>query len=274
MKLQEKLKLVRSEKTALLATNYYNMETCKGIIFAAKELKQPIILQLSKSSIDYMGLKTAVQIGRTLSEEYEVESWLHLDHSGEIELIKKCLDEGFDSVMIDASDKSFDENISITKKVVDLAKNYGANVEAELGSVPKLGKELENDKFTKPDEARIFAKETGIDALAVAIGTKHGFYMGEPKLDFLRLQEIRQSTDVQLVLHGGSGIPETSLKKAIELGITKINVATEIKDIFTKTIKEIVMNTDEIDIRIIFPDAITAVKKLVLSKLKAISLKQ
>ncbi len=182
MKLQEKLKHYQKEKKALLAANYYNFETCKGILLAAQELQQPLILQLTKSSINYMGLKTAVRIGRTLSEELAVESWLHLDHCDEIELIKKCLDEGFDSVMIDASDKSLKENINITKDVVQLAKSYEVNVEAELGSVPKLGSELEYDKFTNPDEAKLFVQQTGVDLLAVAIGSKHGFYKGNWEL--------------------------------------------------------------------------------------------
>ncbi len=262
---------MQKEKKALLAANYYNFETCKGILLAASELKQPVILQLTKSSINYMGLKTAVQIGRTLSEELEVESWLHLDHCDEIELIRKCLDIGFDSVMIDASDKPIEQNIKMTKEVVKLAKSYDANVEAELGSVPKLGKELEDDKFTDPDEAKIFVDKTGVNALAVAIGSKHGFYKGEPKLDMERLKKIRQLTDVSLVLHGGSGIPESSLKKAIEMGIVKINVATETKDIFTRTLKNALMKSEEIDFRKIFPEAIISVKELIISKLKIVS---
>ena len=161
MKLQDKLKQARVEKKALLAANFYNLETCKGILLAAKELRQPIILQLTKSSIDYIGLDTAVSIGRTLSHDMDVESWIHLDHCVDLKLIEKYLDAGFDSVMIDASDKTLEENISITKQVVTLAGKYNVNVEAELGSVPKLGKELENDKFTDPEEARKFYEETG-----------------------------------------------------------------------------------------------------------------
>lgn len=271
MKIQEKLKYVRKEKKALLAANYYNLETCKGIMLAAQEMQQPIILQLTKSSINYMGLKTAVRIGRTLSEELGVESWLHLDHCDEIELIKKCLEEGFDSVMIDASDKSLKDNINITKNVVQMAKKYDANVEAELGNVPKLGSELENDKFTNPDEAKLFVQQTGVDLLAVAIGSKHGFYKGEPKLDLERLKLINHTINIGLVLHGGSGIPGTSLKTAIELGIVKVNVATETKDIFTKTLKNILVDSEEIDLRKTFPKAIDAVKNLIKDKLQIIT---
>ena len=271
MNLKEKLKLLQKERKALLAANYYNFETCKGILLAAKELNQPVILQLTKSSINYMGLKTAVCIGRTLSKELDIESWLHLDHCNEIDLIKKCLDVGFDSVMIDASEKSLEENISITKNVVQLAEAYDANVEAELGSVPKLGRELESDKFTNPDEAEFFVRHTKVNLLAVAIGSKHGFYKGEPKLDLKRLKLINRIVDIGLVLHGGSGIPGSSLKDAIEFGIVKINVATETKDIFTKTLRNILSNSEEIDLRKTFPAAIDAVKELIIDKLQIIS---
>ena len=271
MNLKEKLKLLQKERKALLAANYYNFETCKGILLAAKELNQPVILQLTKSSINYMGLKTAVCIGRTLSKELDIESWLHLDHCNEIDLIKKCLDVGFDSVMIDASEKSLEENISITKNVVQLAEAYDANVEAELGSVPKLGRELESDKFTNPDEAEFFVRHTKVNLLAVAIGSKHGFYKGEPKLDLERLKLINRIVDIGLVLHGGSGIPGSSLKDAIEFGIVKINVATETKDIFTKTLRNILSNSEEIDLRKTFPAAIDTVKELIIDKLQIIS---
>ena len=272
MKLQDKLIQARKGKKALLAANFYNLETCKGIPSAAKELKQPVILQLTKSSIDYIGLSTAVGIGKTLSNDMDVESWIHLDHCDDFNLIEKCLDAGFDSVMIDASDKSFKENISITKRVVTLAGKYGANVEAELGSDPKLGKELENDKFTDPSEARKFCEETGVDALAVAIGSKHGFYKGEPKLDLERLRQINETADVCLVLHGGSGIPEASIKKAVELGIVKVNVATETKDTFTRTLKNVLSNSEEIDLRKTFPEAVKSVSNLIKEKMQIISI--
>lgn len=161
MKLKTKLKLLQKESQALLTTNYYNLETCKGILLAAKELNHAIILQLTKSSIDYMGLSTAVLLGRTISEELNVDSWIHLDHCKDIELIKKCLDVGFDSVMIDASDKIFEENIKITSTIVELAKSYDINVEAELGNIPGLGFEINRSKYTDPYEAKLFSDIDG-----------------------------------------------------------------------------------------------------------------
>ncbi len=272
MKLQEKLKEAQKKSSAVLAANYYNIETCKGILKAAGKSKKPVILQLTESSIEYMSLKTAYSTGRTLSDYYEVESWIHLDHCKNIDTIKKCLDAGFDSVMIDASDLSFSENAAVTNKVVELAKNYEANVEAELGYIPKPDIELETDKFTNPEEAKRFVEETGVNALAVAIGSKHGFYKGEPKLDLKRLKEIRKNTEVCLVLHGGSGIPGSTLQQAIKFGITKVNVATETKDIFMRTLKEDLANSNEIDLRKLFPHAISTVEDLISEKLKIISI--
>ena len=268
----EKLKEVRGNNKALLAANFYNLETCKGIIRAAAYLEQPVILQLTQSSIEYMGLKTAIRIGRTVSEEHDVNSWLHLDHCKDIDLIKSCLYQGFDSVMIDASDKPLEENTKVTSSVVKAASRYDVNVEAELGSVPKPDSEIQPDEFTDPEEAERFVKETGVSSLAVAIGSKHGFYKGEPKLDMQRLIEIRKKTDACLVLHGGSGIPADTLKAAIKNGITKVNVATETKDLFMKSLKVTLKNSDEIDLRKVFPMAINEIQKLIERKLKIVSM--
>ena len=270
MTLQEKFKEMQERSSSLLATNFYNYETLKGILQAASQLNQPIILQLTQSSIDYMTLPVAVKMARAAMQEYGVEGWLHLDHSDSYELVARCLDAGFDSVMIDASEKSMNENIAITQRVVKLAKNYGANVEAELGYVAKLGQSKEKTGFTEPDEARYFVNETGIDALAVAIGSAHGFYTMEPKLDLERLEQIHAATNAALVLHGGSGIAGYMLQEAIQRGIVKINLATEIKNIFMNQLKENLSDSNEIDLRKIFPPAILAVKELVKEKLEIV----
>lgn len=268
--LKNKLKQMQQQKTSLLATNFYNYETLCGIMEAASEMKQPVILQLTRSSIDYMGMQVAVNMAKTALEQYHVEGWLHLDHSDSYELVADCLEAGFDSVMIDASEKSLEENIAITQKVVLLAAKYNANVEAELGYVAKLGQSTEKTGFTDPEEARYFVEQTGVDALAVAIGSAHGFYKEEPKLDIERLRQIHQITDVALVLHGGSGIPASSLREAINNGICKINLATEIKNIFIRTLDKCLSAKEEIDLRKLFPPAIKAVSDLVRGKLEIV----
>lgn len=263
--------MLRNSDGALLATNFYNFETLVGVMQAAVRCKSAIILQLTRSSLDYMGLSQAYRMARTAIEHHGVEAWVHLDHGDSVELVAKCLDEGFDSVMIDASEKPFRENIRITQEVVSLASRYGACVEAELGYVAKLGQSTEKEGFTHPEEARVFVEETGVHALAVAIGTAHGFYKKEPRLDLERLSRIHEITDAALVLHGGSGVPHNILQDAIDRGICKINLATEIKNIFMKTLKATLENESEIDLRKVFPVATDAVTGLVEQKLNVIN---
>jgi fructose-bisphosphate aldolase class II/tagatose 1,6-diphosphate aldolase GatY/KbaY len=267
VQLQQKLKQAQQNGSAILAANFYNFETLRGILEAAAETSQPVILQLSQGSIEYMGLNTAVGMARAAMTDYGVETWLHLDHASSVELIEKCLDCGFESVMIDASEKPVEDNIRITRFVVERAKAYQANVEAELGYIAKLGQSAQKEGFTKPEQAKQFVNHTGVDALAVAIGSAHGFYKEEPKLDLERLSRIRQATDVCLVLHGGSGITDSDLKESIHRGICKINIATETKDIFMKTAKRVLKKSDEIDPRTVFPPAIAAVRDLIKHKL-------
>ena len=271
MTLKEKLQLYTTQKKGLLATNFYNLETLHGVLKAACVANQPIILQLTKSSIEYMGLKTAVNLARTGLEEFGVEGWLHLDHGDSVDLVQACLDAGFDSVMIDGSELSFVENVDITREVVNRARAYNAHVEAELGYVAKLGQSHSQKVFTQPDQAKKFVEETGVDALAIAIGTAHGFYKEEPNLQFEILSEIHNQVKATLVLHGSSGLPAQQIKEAISKGICKINLATEIKNIFIKTLRHSLRNTEEIDLRKVFPEATEKVTKLVKEKLEIIT---
>jgi fructose-bisphosphate aldolase class II/tagatose 1,6-diphosphate aldolase GatY/KbaY len=271
MRLQDKYKELQSTSVALLATNFNNFETLEGVLQAAVRCNSPIILQATRSSIEYMGLPLAFQMARTAIDHHGLKAWVHLDHGDSYKLVAQCLDAGFDSVMIDASEKPFRENIKITKKVVALASKYGACVEAELGYVAKLGQSTEKEGFTLPEEASRFVDETGVDALAVAIGTSHGFYKKEPRLDLKRLSRIREVTNAALVLHGGSGVPHATLQDAISRGICKVNLATEIKNIFMKTLKAKLENESEIDLRKVFPDAIDAVTSLVTDKLNVVN---
>lgn len=267
MRLKEKLQQFTKEKRGLLATNYYNLETLHGVLRAASELNEPVILQLTQSSIDYMGLETAVKLGRASLAQFNVEGWIHLDHGGSVDLVQRCLDAGFDSVMIDGSELPFEENIKITQDVVAQAKAYGANVEAELGYVAKLGQAHGAQGFTQPHEAKDFVEATGVDALAIAIGTAHGFYKQTPKLDIELLKAIHEVTPATLVLHGSSGVPHDQVQQAISNGICKVNLATEIKNIFMKTLQSELSNNEEIDLRKVFPKATSQVTDLVKTKL-------
>lgn len=270
MKLKDKLRQLTQLKKGLLATNYYDLETLHGVLQAAADTKQPLILQLTQSSIDYMGLKTAVNLGRNGLEEFGVEGWIHLDHGGSVELVQRCLDAGFDSVMIDGSELSFEENVRLTREVVERAKRYNVHVEAELGYVAKLGQSHESTGFTQPDEAAAFVEETGVDALAVAIGTAHGFYKQEPKLDIDLLRRIAEKTAATLVLHGSSGVPHDQVQRAISNGICKVNLATEIKNIFMASLKSELTYNEDIDLRKVFPRATCKITELVKAKLEMV----
>ncbi|MCC5913792.1 MAG: class II fructose-bisphosphate aldolase [Balneolaceae bacterium] len=270
MTLKQKFSQLEDQKSALLAANFYNYETVTGVLRAASAMDMPIILQASPSTIRYLGAEVAACMALKSMEKFGVEGWLHLDHAESIETIQACLDAGFDSVMIDASEKSFDENVKITSKVVSLAEKYGANVEAELGYVAKLGQSHEKEGFTNPGEAREFTEKTGINALAVAIGSAHGFYRKEPDLDLDRLSAIKKECTAALVLHGGSGIPDAQIQEGIRRGIRKINVATELKDAFMNSLQGELTNNSEIDLRKVFPPAVEAVSKLVQQKMNII----
>ena len=269
MNVKELLKGCQQSKSAVLAINFYNLETLQAVMRAAQATKSPVLLQLTRSSIDYMGLKNAVVMARQTIADYGVDGWIHLDHGGSVELVERCLDAGFDSVMIDASEEPFEANVETTRRVVELAAPYGVNVEAELGYVAKLGQQ-QGGGFTTPEEAKLFVEQTGVDALAVSIGSAHGFYKQAPKLDIERLAQIHAATDVALVLHGSSGIPHDMVQSAISNGIVKVNLATEIKDTFMRNLKAILTTTDEIDLRKVFPKATDAVVELLVEKYKMV----
>ncbi len=271
MKLKDQLKFNKVNKQAVLATNFYNFETLTAVLTAAKNEDTPLILQLSESSIKYLGLNPAIALCRSMQNEYGVTSWLHLDHGSDMNLIKSCVDAGFDSVMIDASEKSLKENIKLSKEIVKYTESYEVNVEAELGYVAKLGQSQKAGVFTQPEEARYFVENTGVDALAVAVGSAHGFYDKTPSLQLDLIEEIDSVVDAALVLHGSSGIPHDQVKEAIKKGITKINLATEIKNIFMMELREVLSRDSEIDLRRVFPKATSAAVNLVTKKLQMIN---
>lgn len=271
MLLKDKLSELGRSGTALLATNFYNFETLSGLLQAASACKKPVILQLSESSIHYMGVDVAAAMARAAMTDFGVEGWLHLDHGSSVEMAHRCLDAGFDSVMIDASEKSFNENVRISSEVVKIASGYQANVEAELGYVPKLGQEQVVSQYTQPADAARFVNETGVNALAVAIGSAHGFYKETPNLQLELLGRIHAATSAALVLHGSSGIPDNQLRAAVKLGISKVNLATETKNTFMSALKDTMQKNEEIDLRKVFPKATEAVKNLIMEKIKVVS---
>lgn len=269
MKLYSKLQECKQDGKAILATNFYNFETLHVVLSAAKQSESSIILQLSESSIHYLGLQVAYGMGRAAIDQYEVEAWIHLDHGQNIDLVKKCVDIGFDSVMIDASEHSFEHNVRTSSEIVNYASARDINVEAELGYIAKLD-QSQDMVYTQPDEAQKFVQATGVNALAIAVGSAHGFYKEEPKLQIDLIGEINAATNAALVLHGSSGIPDDQIISAISQGITKINMATSIKNTFMKKLKSYLATTDEIDLRKVFPVATNAAIAHVSEKLNIV----
>ncbi|MCC7307066.1 MAG: class II fructose-bisphosphate aldolase [Acidobacteria bacterium] len=264
----------RANGRAVAALNFYNAETLRAHIDAANECNASIILQTTESTINYLGIDLIIAMAGAAATEMAHPVALHLDHGGSFELAKRCIEAGYSSVMIDGSKLPFEENIELTRRVVDIAHAAGVSVEGELGHVTQnADNENISDFFTRPEDAKAFVEGTGVDALAVAIGTAHGFYKGEVKLDLPRLREIREVVgDVSLVLHGGSGVPDELMREAIRCGIAKINFGTELKNAFTLAVKKSLVESDDIDLRRTFAPAIKAVQRVSASKIRVCQL--
>lgn len=258
---------------AVGAFNINNMEIVQAIVDAANELNAPVILQASQGGIKYAGIEYISDLGKTASRLAKVPVTLHLDHGTDFDQVMLCIRNGFSSVMIDGSRFALEENIAYTKKVVEIAHAVGVSVEAELGKIGGTEDHItvsERDAtFTDPEEARRFVEETGVDSLAIAVGTAHGVYKGEPKIDYDRIKAIREVVSIPLVLHGSSGVPYEALRKAISLGICKINIDTDVRATFAKAVKNFFAdNPDEIDPRKILGPARKAMTETVKEKIE------
>lgn len=256
---------------AVGAFNVENMEMVKAVLAAAEELKSPVMLQTTPSTVKYGTLATFRAIIAAEAAKVSIPAALHLDHGSSFELAAQAMMAGYTSVMIDGSKLPLEENIKLTKRVVEMAVASGIPVEAELGKVGGKEDDLEAeaDTNTDPLEAERFVRETGIQSLAVAIGTAHGFYKGEPVLDKERLSEIQKAVSVPLVLHGASGIPEADVKDCIQRGICKVNFATELRTAYTDKVKEVFNEKpDTFDPKVYGRAGMEGVKQLVTAKLK------
>lgn len=269
---REMLLKAQREHYAVPAFNIHNLETLKSVIEVANELKTPVILAATPGTVEFAGPEYLIKMAEAAAIVSEVPVALHLDHHESIKDIKSCIDKGYLSAMIDASKDDFETNIRKTKEIVDYAHRYDATVEAELGTLAGIEDDLSVDDadalYTDPQKAKEFVERTRIDSLAIAIGTAHGLYKSEPKLDFERLEKIRSLVDIPLVLHGASGVPAESVQKAIELGICKVNIATELKIPFAEAIKNhFIENPDANDPRKYLIPAKEAMKEVIRAKI-------
>jgi ketose-bisphosphate aldolase len=264
------LDAARRDGRAVAALNFYNAETLIAHVRAANDRRASVILQTTESTVNYLGLRMILGMARAAAEEAEMPLALHLDHGRSYEIAARCIEAGYTSVMIDGSTLPFAENCALTRRVVEAARAAGVSVEGELGHVSHNDAAPDDPAalLTPPDAAARFVEETGVDALAVAVGTAHGFYRGEVRLDFDRLERIAAATaGTALVLHGGSGVPDELLRRAVACGIRKINFGTELKNAFTLAVKSSLAGTDEIDLRKTFAPAVEAVREISASKI-------
>lgn len=230
--LKKVLKEAEDLNMAIGAFNTHNLEMLPAIIKAAVNQRTPVIIQTSCGTANYVGHKNLVSICKSMAEEYGVDIVLHLDHAKGYDEIRKAIDAGYSSVMFDGSSLPLKDNILGTKRVVEYARKFDVSVEAELGTVggteDGIVVEQKDVQYTDPEDAVEFIRQTGIDALAVAIGTNHGQYKSKTKINFKRLEEIKKAVDIPLVIHGGTGVKEEDVKKVIRRGIRKFNVGTEL----------------------------------------------
>lgn len=269
---KEMLIKARKEGYAVPAFNIHNLETIQVVVEAAVELKSPVILAATPGTMVYGGRAYIQAIAEIAAKENDIPIALHLDHHETVESIVDSLELGVKAVMIDGSHGTFEENIALSKKIVDKAHAYGATVEAELGKL--VGQEDDlivtaaDAAYTDPDTVQEFVERTGIDSLAVAIGTGHGLYETEPNLDFERLEKIKNLVDIPIVLHGASGISTEDVRKCISLGCAKVNISTELKIPFSDALRTfLIENPTETDTRKYMKPAKDAMKKAVMEKI-------
>ncbi len=227
---------------AVPAFNFENMEMLQAVLCAAAAMKSPVILQTTPGTVRYAGLAMLRAMAAAESQKYDIPVALHLDHGNSLQICREALEQKYTSVMIDGSKLDFEHNVGLTRSVTEAASPFQIAVEGELGTVGGKEDDLAvgpgEARYTSPGQAEEFVRRTGVSSLAVAIGTAHGFYKGEPHLNFDRLREIRQKVSVPIVLHGASGLPDESVRRCVELGCCKVNFATELRAAFTEGVRE------------------------------------
>ena len=263
----------KKKKFAVGQFNMNNLEFAQAIMEAAMEEKSPFIYGVSEGALKYMGIEFTVAIARAAALKSGLPIALHLDHGSSFEVAMKCIHAGFSSVMFDGSHHSFEENIRLTKEVVRAAHAMGISVEGELGTIGGVEDDIsideKNANIAKPEEAIRFYEETGVDCLAIAVGTAHGMYAGEPDIRFDIIEKVASAIPVCVVLHGGSGVPDEMIRRAIQAGAGKINVNTENQVACTDSIREVLSKNPTVyDPRKYLTPARNAMTEVVKSKMK------
>lgn len=263
--LNDVLKDAKAKKYGVGLFNTVNLEMAKGVLAAAEELHAPVVIGSAEVLLNCSTLKELAGMLRPMAERATVPVVLHLDHGLTEDCVNEALDLGFTSIMYDCSTKPYEENIRALKAMTDKAHKMGVSVEGELGHVGANANAADHSVYTEPEEAKEFSEATGVDALAVAIGTAHGIYKEKPKLDIERLKSIASIVDVPLVLHGGSGLTDEDFRNVIDGGIAKVNIFTDINVAFAKYIHD--NWTEGIGYTKLMVGATEAVKQVVMNKI-------
>jgi len=263
----------KAGKFAVGQFNMNNLEFAQATVDAAIEEQSPFIYGVSEGALKYMGIEFTVALARAAAEKSGLPIALHLDHGSSFEVAMKCIRAGFSSVMFDGSHYSLEENIRLTKEVVKAAHAMGVSVEGELGTIGGVEDDLSVDEadatLAKPEEAIRFFEETGVDCLAIAVGTAHGMYSAEPNIRHDIIEKVSRAIPVPVVLHGGSGVPDEMIRKAIAAGVGKINVNTENQVACTAAIREVLAKDDKvIDPRKYLTPARKAMVEVIRSKIR------
>lgn len=258
---------------AIAAFNIHNLETIQAVVEAAWEEQSPVIIQTTPGTLKHAGISYVVACVKAAADLYDIPIALHLDHCESFDTVIKCIKAGYTSVMIDGSKLPYQENVAIVKSVVKIAEITGVAVEAEIGKIGGTEDDMvvaeDEAALTDPREAQDFVEATGINTVAIAIGTAHGLYQGDPKLDFDRLSDIKSRIKIPLVLHGGSGVKDSDIKEVIQRGICKVNIATELKIPMANAIQQTFAdNPQENDPRKYMGNAKQAVKEVARQKIR------
>lgn len=271
--MNELLPKAKANKYAVGQFNMNNLEFAQATVEAAIEENSPFIYGVSEGALKYMGIEFTVAMAKAAADKSGLPIALHLDHGSSFDVAMKCIRAGFSSVMFDGSHYGLEENIALTKEVVKAARAMGVSVEGELGTIGGVEDDLSVDeadaKMADPAEAIRFYEETGVDCLAIAVGTAHGMYKGEPKIHYDIIQKVADAIPVPIVLHGGSGVPDEAIRLSIQAGVGKINVNTENQVACTNAIREVLLaNSEVIDPRKYLTPARTAMKAVIQEKIR------
>ncbi len=243
------LEHARKNKYGIGAFSAHNAETIQAILWAAEEEQAPVMIQVGQKVIQYIGLEEMKKMIELFARDVTIPICIHLDHSRQFAQTAKAIQLGFQSVMFDGSALDFTENVRITKKVVEFASPLGIGVEGEIGKIGGTEDDItvdeEEAQYTSVDEAVAFAEQTNIDYIAVSVGTAHGIYKRTPNIHFKRLAEIATAVNLPVVLHGGSSVPDEQVQRAVTLGVSKVNVDTELRRSFTLGVQEVLQRNPE-----------------------------